>query len=484
MVNPAYNCDGYKLDHKSQYPDGTGGVYSNFTARKSRVKDVNHIVAFGTQYVIQRYLQEDFQENFFNKPLDEVIDDYAYEIGLYLGSTPKTDHIADLHRLGYLPVSVKAIPEGMTVPLQVPLFTVENTIDRFFWVTNFLETIISSELWMPCTSATTAQLFRQNFLKYAELTGVDKNFVAYQGHDFSFRGMAGRDAAMASGAAHLLSFIGTDTIPAIKWLRKYYDTPTGMIGMSVPATEHSTQCASAGADENIEENEFRQFDRLISEIYPHGIVSIVSDSYDFWGVVTRFLPRLKDKILARNGKVVIRPDTGTPHLVICGNPDAEDEAERKGLVRCLYETFGGFVNHKGFIDLNPKIGAIYGDSIDMMEQELILNGLYRQGFSSGNIVLGIGSFTYQYVTRDTYGLVCKATNCTVNGQDRPIFKAPKTGAWKKSHKGLLHVSEDFTVSENVSREMAETGLLLPVFKDGKFLKRYTLNDLRGRLMVC
>lgn len=228
--------------------------------------------------------------------------------------------------------------------------------------------------------------------------------------------------------------------------------------------------------------ETRLIKRLITETYPKGIVSLVCDSYDFWGVVTKILPTLKQEILARDGKVVVRPDTGTPHKVICGDLEATSEVEKKGLIRCLHDEFGGTVNDRGYNVLNPKVGAIYGDSIDLREQMKILSGLKNNGFSTDNIVLGIGSFTYQYVTRDTFGFVCKATNCTVNGVDRAIFKNPKTGAWKKSHKGLLRVNSDLTVTENCTREQEAGGLLQTVFKDGKLLVDQKFEDIRTRVI--
>lgn len=470
-INPMLLIDGYKADHRSQYPNGTTEVYSNFTPRKSRVEGVDKIVYFGLQSVIKDVLIDQFNQNFFSRNEDEVCNEYQQELELYLNMPFSVDHIRSLHRLGYLPLEIKSLPEGSLVPLQTPLMTLRNTVPDFFWLTNYLETVISSEMWKPSTSATMAYLFRKKFEYYADLTGASKEIIEFQGHDFSFRGMSDRFDAMKSGAGHLLSFRGTDTIPAIKFLRNYYNAQ-GFVGCSVPATEHSVMCAG---------DEFETVKRLIMETYPKGILSIVADSYDFWRFVTEFLPTLKSEIMAREGKVVVRPDTGVPHLVICGDPNGETEAERKGLVRCLYESFGGTVNSKGFIQVDSHVGAIYGDSIDLLEQHKILEGLYQNGFATDNVVLGIGSYTYQYVTRDTFGFVCKATNCTINGEDKAIFKNPKTGAWKKSHKGLLSVNEDFSVVQNCSREQEATGMLATVFKDGQLLVDESFETIRTRL---
>ncbi len=245
------------------------------------------------------------------------------------------------------------------------------------------------------------------------------------------------------------------------------------------ATEHSVQSADT------REVVFYTYKRLITEIYPHGIISIVSDTYDFWKVVTEFLPKLKKDILNRANntdqpvnKVVIRPDSGIPHKIICGDPEGETEPERLGLIECLWDVFGGTVNEKGFRDLHPCIGAIYGEAITLDEQQLILQGLADNGFSSGNIVMGIGSYMYQYVTRDSLGIAIKATYVEVNGQGRNIFKDPKTGAWKKSHKGLLRVNEDLSCTQQVSWEEEDEGLLEDVFVNGKLVREQTLSEIR------
>ena len=301
-TSPILLKDGYKVGHKFQYPEGTTLVYSNLTPRKSRSSEVDEIVFFGLQYFIKEYLIHQFDEHFFQRPKAEVLKEYARRMDNYLGKDSITyKHIGDLHDLGYLPLEIKAIPEGELVPMKVPIFTIKNTQPEFFWLTNMLETVLSAILWKPCTSATTAFEYVRNFTRYAhETVGSDLSFVPWQGHDFSFRGMSGIEDAVMSGAAHLLSFTGTDTIPAIDFLEQYYnaDCEKELIGGSVPATEHSVMCMGTQGDE------IGTFERLISKVYPAGIVSIVSDTWDFWQVITDFLPRLKSQILARDGKVV------------------------------------------------------------------------------------------------------------------------------------------------------------------------------------
>jgi nicotinamide phosphoribosyltransferase len=485
-ISPILLKDGYKVGHKFQYPEGTTLVYSNLTPRKSRDPEIKEIVFFGMQYFIKEYLINQFDESFFNRPKAEVIKEYARRLDNYLGKDSITyNHIGDLHDLGYLPLEIKALPEGSLVPMRVPIFTIKNTLPEFFWLTNMLETLLSAIIWKPCTSATTAFVYLKTFTKYAKDTvGEDKSFIPWQGHDFSFRGMSGIEDAVMSGAAHLISFAGTDTIPAIDFLEEYYraDCEKELIGGSVPATEHSVMCMGTQGDE------IKTFERLIREVYPSGIVSIVSDTWDFWKVITEFLPTLRAKILARNGKVVIRPDSGDPVKIIIGDKDAiPGTPEFKGAIECMWETFGGTITDKGYKLLDGHIGLIYGDSINLERQVEILEGLKQKGFASYNVVLGIGSFTYEYVTRDTFGFAMKATYGEVNGAGRDIFKDPKTDdGTKKSAKGLMQVYLDkktgqLALKDQCSREEEKQGELKTVFKNGKLLIDWSLSEIRERL---
>lgn len=478
--------DGYKVGHKFQYPEGTTLVYSNLTPRKSRNEDIGEVVFFGLQYFIKEYLQYQFNEDFFSRPKEEVLHQYQRRIDNYLGKDSITyQHIADLHDLGYLPLEIKALPEGTLVPMRVPVFTIRNTHPDFFWLTNMLETLLSAILWKPCTSATTAYQYLKTFHLYArETVGADTSFIPWQGHDFSFRGMSGIEDAVMSGAGHLLSFSGTDTIPAIDMLEQYYgaDCTQELIGGSVAATEHSVMCMGTQQDE------VGTFRRLINEVYPAGIVSIVSDTWDFWQVITEFLPLLKAEIISRNGKVVIRPDSGDPVKIIVGDPDAPVGSPAfKGAIECMWETFGGSITEKGFKLLDPHIGLIYGDSITLERQEAILSGLKNKGFASYNVVLGIGSYTYEYVTRDTFGFAMKATYGEVNGKGRAIFKDPKTDdGTKKSAKGLMQVYRDqqtgkLSLKDECTWEEEAGGELKTVFKDGELLVEWSLQEIRERV---
>lgn len=486
-LNPLLMIDGYKADHRSQYPEGTSYVYSNWTPRKSRRPGNNEVVFFGLQYFLKEYLVTRFNEDFFEKRIGEVVDDYRKTMDEYLGEgAVSVEHIEELHDLGYLPLCIKALPEGTIVPMKIPMFTIRNTHPRFFWLTNQLETILSCELWTPCTSAMTAYMYRKRFEQANAATGIPAESTKFQGHDFSFRGMSSLESAMLSGAGHLLSFAGTDTIPAIKFLQKYYEA-TGLVGCSVPATEHSVMCMGT------QEGEIETYRRLINKIYPKGIVSIVSDTWDFWSIMTTGLNALKNDILARNGQVVFRPDSGDPVKIICGDPDAPvGTPENKGAFECLWDVFGGTIGEGGYRHLDPHVGLIYGDSITLERQDQIIKGLMSKRIAP-SVVLGIGSFTYQYATRDTYGFAMKATWGEVNSYPREIFKAPKTdqSAEKKSAKGLIQVylkpgrmdsdPYELCLKDQCTWEEERGGLLQKVFLNGRLNNTCKLADIRTRL---
>ena len=399
------------------------------------------------------------------------------------------DHIDALHDLGYLPLKIKALPEGSRVNIKVPMFTVINTLPEFFWLTNYIETAISAEIWKPSTTATIALEYRKLFTKYAIKTGAPLEFIDIQGHDFSSRGMSGIVDAAQSGLGHLTSFIGTDTVASIDYAEEAYNAVNDIVGVSVPATEHSVM--SMG----LQDNEIETFRYLIKDLYPSGVVSIVSDTWDFWKVITEYSKELKADILSRKvnslglAKVVFRPDSGDPVKVIVGDPDAVvGSPEYKGAVECLWDIFGGTESEQGYKMLNERVGLIYGDSITLPRAKAILEGLENKGFASSNIVFGIGSYTYQHLTRDSFGFAMKATWGQVAGEGRNISKDPVTDRGdKKSASGLLRVEEDengFTLFDKQSKEQESQGLLQTVFNDGGLVKETSLAEIRTRLSSC
>jgi nicotinamide phosphoribosyltransferase len=536
---PHLQKDFYKVSHPPQYPEGTQVIYSNLTPRnfkhaKAKMSPLwdNKAVFFGLNLVIYKYLVEAWEKGFFKRPWEHVEYEYRLVVDYGLGATTDLSRLKALHVLGYLPIEIRALPEGMAVGPNIPVMTIHNTLPEFFWLTNSLETVISAELWKGITAATIAADYRGICENWAQINGSPEFMIPWQCHDFSYRGLSGTADAEMVGSAHLSSFTGTDTLPAIWAAMKWYGAnPTKeTVGGSVPATEHSVMCVDG------QDDEYQTYIRLLN-LYPNGIVSIVSDTYDFWRVMTDYLPRLKNRIMAREGRLVIRPDSGDPRDIICGtaigvrdlsqeqlgiaygeyyelHPEEDKpyefmvycrehasyyrvfakhfqivnaanpkdtfnvvfnyryiepssvRPEEKGAYQLLYDTFGGTKNEKGFIDLDTHIGLIYGDSITPKIYNHILLHLTKKGFSHSNLVVGVGSYTYQYVTRDTLGLAVKATYAGVKGVGRAIKKEPKTGdGTKTSATGILSVYEDACGEPALSQGQ----ILDPqVVMDGKF----------------
>jgi len=514
--------DGYKIDHRRQYPSNSVLVFSNLTARGTRVEGLDKVVFFGLQYFIKKYLIDDWNTNFFQKPIDEIAASYTRRLNNYVGPNQIGDqHVRDLHALGHLPLEIWALPEGSNVNLRVPMLAVWNTDDNFYWLTNAIETILSTTIWMPCTSATTALMYRKKFNEWAAKTNPEMlDFVPWMGHDFSFRGHASYESARTSGAAHLLSFTGTDTVPAIDFLEDYYNANSDkeLVGGSVAASEHSVACMGSTYDENGKPDDYAYFERMIKEVYPSGIVSLVSDTFDFWNVVdpeNGILVQLKGDIMARDGKVVIRPDSGDPVKIVTGYTvdeitlDADGnyferfsgapitDNEVKGMIQCLWDIFGGTVSSTGYKQLDSHIGAIYGDSITLERATQICERLADKGFASTNLVYGIGSFTYQgaitsdaIITRDTHGFAVKSTygEVLVEGERKgiEIFKDPKTDdGLKKSAKGLIAVYEDadgnFTMKDQATWDEVKNCAFVQVFSNGVDTKNWTLSEIRERV---
>ncbi len=474
-------CDFYKVSHREMYPTGTETIYSTWTPRASRMKGVDEVVAFGYQAFFTK-LNEIFEKDFFSRTKEEIVSEYTRVIKNTLGvQSPDTSHIEALHDLGYLPLEVKAVAEGTVVPLRVPILTIQNTNPKFFWLTNYIETLASCELWQASTSATIAREYRKIMDKYAMETVGNTDFVPFQGHDFSMRGMSSLESAMTSGMGHLLSFVGTDTIPAITAAEHYYgaNVEKELVGTSIPATEHSVQCTYG--------DDMKYFSSMISDVHPSGFVSIVSDGYDFWDVIGRVIPSLKSNIMARDGKVVVRPDSGDPVLIVCGDPNGKTELERKGAVEALWDIFGGTVSEKGYKILDSHIGLIYGDAITLRRCEEISEKLKSKGFASINTVYGIGSYTYQYNTRDTFGYALKSTLAVINGDEKMIFKDPKTDdGTKKSQKGKVVVFEDVSGTIKFIDCLPLTtelpiNLLQTIYKDGKLVNKQSFSDIRKKL---
>lgn len=481
--NPILTSDGYKLNHHKMYMPNTTMVYSNYTCRSvSRMPDsAKDVVVFGVQYVF-KYIDDLWKENFFSMPKEGVCKEAKEYLSSYLMSDYSVEHFEKLHDLGYLPIEVKSLEEGTIINAGVPLFTIKNTHPDFFWITNFLETLVSTLIWKPVHSASLALAYRKILTKYVKET--DENnlwFVDFQAHDFSFRGMQAPDAAIGSGMGFASIFKGSDTIPILKALDYYYNTKDTVF--SVNATEHSVMCSGN------KEGEIETFRRLLST-FPKGILSVVSDTWDLWKVLTEYMPQLKQEIIDRDGKLVIRPDSGDPVDIICGtNTSIKVSAKDsklpafKGLIELLWDIFGGTVNDQGYKVLDSHIGAIYGDSITLERAEQICERLKAKGFASTNIALGVGSYSMGYATRDNQGGAVKSTYVEINGEGLEIFKDPITDdGTKKSAKGLLKVNDDLTLTDQCTWEQEATGLLKTIYKDGDFYNQTNLTTIRENIL--
>lgn len=490
-INPLLAIDSYKLGHMTMYPKGTTKIYCNMIPRSvSRLATLipegyydNQLVSLGSTIAIKE-IHNAFDNNFFKRDIKEVIQEFTETIAPFIGDNSNevlVGNIIKLYALGYLPLEFKCLPEGSVIPAQTPVLTVTNTHEDFAWLPNYLETFISNSFWKISTSATIARVYKNIFTKFAEETCDNNLHITFQGHDFSARGMSGMEDSIKTGLGHLLYFQGSDSIHSALLIKQLYGC-NDLIAASVPATEHSVMCLGSSSETEVE-----TFRRLIKQ-YDKGIVAIVSDTWDFWDTITVKAQELKEDILNRKedslglSKLVFRPDSGNPVDVICGDVSAEKYSpEYKGAIECLWDIFGGTINDKGYKVLNPKVGLIYGDSITFQRAVDILTRLKDKGFASSNVVLGIGSYTYNYVTRDTLGYAIKATYAEINGQSFEIAKEPKTDSGKKSMKGLLQVYKEdgiIKTKQQCSLEEESVGLLERVYMDGVMKNTPTWDIIR------
>jgi len=502
-MNPLLLCDYYKTTHGEQYPKGIQKIVSYFTPRMSRIEDMDKLVMFGLQGFIKDYLIKAFSCGFFRRPESDVVDEYErimrHTLKSTLGYRPDIQKIRDLHNLGFLPIKIRAIPEGERVDIGVPMIEISNTHREFAWVTNAIETLMSCSLWHAMISANVGYKYRKIVDGYYAWT-VDDN-VPRRGAlgDFSMRGQESVESAMRSSAAWLLSFVNTATVPAVVWLERNYncDIEDEDVGYGAVSTEHSVMCSNYAVDGD----EYTMLKRLLTEIYPLNSFSVVCDSYDYWNVVEGILPQLKEEILAHQGFMAIRGDSGDPVEITTKT------------VFNLWDIFGGTVNSKGYKVLNPKIKVIYGDSITPIRCREIYSILQENGFASNNVSLGVGSFSMQCYeqeyseyhlprllpfTRDTFGIAVKSTYGIVDDEEIFIYKDPKTddGHFKKSMKGccIVKKNEDgkWTYMDEFSHETAleyeeKLGIyenytgLTEVFNNGMMITEYSLKEIRQRL---
>lgn len=471
-TNVLLMTDVYKLGHMRMYKPGTTKVYSYLCARST--KKETEALFFGLQpylNILARGVTAADAEEFMA---------YYTEI---LGASPPADvaeKINGLVKLGYIPLEIKAVPEGTLIDNKNVLATVTNTHPDFYWVVGFFESLLL-KVWNTTSVATLSHKFKRVVTEFTKETSDSDFLLPFLVHDFGYRGVSSEETAQLSGAAHLVNFCGTDTIPAVKFLKENYGA-TGLVGASVPASEHSVHCSFGPTAEG----ELAYVNNMM-DLNPTGIVSVVSDAYDYWRMLTVTLPTVKQRILERDGKYVVRPDSGDPMLILCGNPDAEaGSPENKGTFRLLEETFGATVNSKGYKELNSKIGVIYGDGMYFDRYKAILTKMKEMGYANTNLVIGIGGLLLQQHNRDDLGFAFKATYAEINGVATELYKDPITDPGKKSHKGLMMLVKEngkYVTKDGVTWDEEGRGELETVFINGKLLNETTLQEVRERASI-
>ena len=491
-INPLLQSDFYKQVHWNQYDPSITKIVSYWVPRGTRIKDWDKYVFFGLQSFIKEFLIEDFNEYFFRRPIDDVMREYSHLMNNTLGGENiwGPERIRSLHRLGYLPIEIKALPEGSRVPLKVPMLEISNTHPDFAWITNAIESVLSCEMWHGIISANVGYEYRKIVDKYYDETCDDT--VAHNSAlgDFSMRGQESMESATKSSAAWLLSFVNTATIPAIPYLEKYYrcNCEKEVVGRGLSSTEHSVMNSSYAIDGD----EITMVKRLLTSVYPENSFTMVSDSYDYWNLVENILPQCKEEILNHKGFIGIRGDSGDPVSVVTKTVEA------------LWNIFGGTVNSKGYKVLDSHVKAIYGDSITIIRAQKIYEILKDMGFAANNVSLGVGSFSMQCFedigedgttlilnpfTRDTGNFAIKCTYCeTRDGKEIPVFKAPKENSFKRSNKGCCVVYTDelgeyYCVDmQSFNRtEIDPNNKLELVFKDGIVYRNQSLAEIRDIL---
>lgn len=454
--NIILNTDSYKVSMFKQYPASTTGVYSYIESRGGRY---DKTVFFGLQAFIKEYLLE---------PITQADIDIADEILSAHGepfNREGWEYILRVHK-GYLPVVIRAVPEGTVVPVKNVLATIENTDPECFWLTTWLETALLRAVWYGTTVATQSWSIKQVIKDFLEKTG-DPTTIDFKLHDFGARGVSSLESAGIGGAAHLVNFMGSDTISGVLFAREYYNA--GIAGFSIPAAEHST-ITSWGRDNEVKayENMVRQFGRAGS------IVAVVSDSYDVFNAASKLWGEdLRQLVVDSGATIVIRPDSGDPVEV------------NRRLVEILGEKFGYTVNAKGFKVLN-NVRLIQGDGVNELTIRSILGAFVAMGWSADNIAFGMGGALLQQVDRDTQKFAMKCSAAEVNGRWIDVQKDPVTDSGKKSKAGRVTLwtngMGEYVSSVDEPKQWADRGwtnALVPVFWDGKLETEYSFEEVRA-----
>lgn len=465
ILNLILNTDSYKPSHWKQYPKGATNQFSYI---ESRGGDHPATVMFGLQIFLKEVLA---------KPITQAdIDEADTFIGAHIGpgifNRVGWQHILDKYN-GYMPVRICAVPEGTVVPTHNILVSVELTQEadndgNLVWLVSYLETALLRAVWYGTTVATNSYAMKQTIKQYLEDTG-DPSLLPFKLHDFGARGVSSFESAGIAGAAHLVNFMGSDTITGILYAQKYYNE-TGMLAFSIPAAEHSTMTSWGGR-----EGEVKAMENMVDQFAGEGkLYAVVSDSYDIYNaIITHWGTTLHDKVVKSGGTLVVRPDSGDPIEVTLN------------CIKLLAEKFGTAFNQKGYKVLHRSVRLIQGDGIDGAMIEKILANFKKHGYSADNIAFGCGGGLLQKVDRDTQKFAMKCSAMKVNGEWIDVFKDPVTDKVKKSKKGrlaLIKTGEDEyqTIREYRPAVMTAAELVLvPVFESGKILKEYTFTEVRN-----
>lgn len=459
-MNIILATDSYKLTHWKQYPEGTQGVYSYLEARPGA--KYPSTVFFGLQSILKKIAgvvitDDDIQE------ANALAECHFGDPNIFNFNGWK--HIVDDHD-GKLPLKIKAVPEGTVVPINNVLMTVENTCAQCFWLTNALESLLL-HVWYPTTVATVSYHVKQMMAEKLKKSADSLDALPFMLHDFGYRGASTHETAAIGGAGHLINFMGTDTLPAMLLAMSDYDAHAKSLAFSVPATEHSVM-TSLG-----ELGEMKIVSDLISQ-YPTGILSVVADSYNIYRFVDELGNQFRDRILARDGKFVVRPDSLT-------NQDHTPEALCVHLLERLWAIFGGTENSKGFRVLNPKIGLLWGDGIGPDGIERILDELIRCGWSAENMVFGMGGGLLQKVNRDTQRFAFKCSAQMRNGVWVNVHKRTLDKTSKGGRLALIHTPDEWvTANEGVQATSGHKNELQTVFENGELANPTTFAEIRER----
>lgn len=451
LNNILLNTDSYKSSHYKQYPPGTTGVFSYIESRGGKYPAT---VFFGLQAFLKEYL---------SKPITQEMIEEADAFWKAHGepfNREGWEYILTKHN-GFMPVVIRAVPEGKVIPTSNVLVTIENTDPMCYWLTSYLETSLLRAVWYPTTVATQSWSIKRLIKAYLEETG-DVAGLPFKLHDFGARGVSSLESASLGGMAHLVNFMGTDTVSGAIAAMKYYNT-NEMVGFSIPAAEHSTITSWGGREGEVSayRNMLRQYAK------PGSLVAVVSDSYDIYNAVDNIWGKqLKQEVIDSGAIVVVRPDSGEPAVVV------------EKVARLLDKNFGSVVNDKGYKVLN-NVRIIQGDGINETSIRSILFTLKNSGFSADNIAFGMGGALLQQVDRDTQKFAMKCSAMQINGRWRDVYKDPVTDPGKRSKKGRVTLYKSDKGYNTAIEAHGAPNELVTVFADGKLMNELTFAEVRA-----